>query len=343
MSLLCSFKSIMKRFNAVFYERCCLNENSLIRYGHPLMNSINLSFIVSLVIITLGYLAKRFHVVKESDGDGLSRIVLNFTLPATVITVFSTIQLDKSLFLIPFINIMYCSLLASVAFFIFRKQPREEKGMLTMQFASFNIGLFAYPLIEVTWGSNGLKYFGMFDMGNSLMTFGAAYVIACLHSAHHDKISYGRLIFRALTAIPFLAYVTTLVLSVLHLSYPPFFLSICSIIAKANMPMSLLLLGIFLSFSFETKHWKRLLQILAVRYSLGISVGLLLYVLLPFDKMFRITLLLGFCLPISLSVVPYAVECGYDKKFVGTVNNATIVISFMVMWVGVLLVQQGIL
>jgi len=132
---------------------------------------------VSLVIIALGYLAKRFYVVKESDGDGLSRIVLNFTLPATVITVFSTIQIDKSLFLMPFMNIMYCILLASVAFIIFRKQPREEKGMLTMQFASFNIGLFAYPLIEATWGSNGLKYFGMFDMGNSLMTFGAAYVI----------------------------------------------------------------------------------------------------------------------------------------------------------------------
>jgi len=269
--------------------------------------------------------------------------VLNFTLPATVITVFSTIQLDKSLFLMPFMNIMYCSLLASVAFIIFRKQPKEEKGMLTMQFASFNIGLFAYPLIEATWGSTGLKYFGMFDMGNSLMTFGTAYIIACLHSAHHEKISYRRLIFRALTSIPFLAYVATLFMSIMHLSYPSYFLSICKIISKANMPMSLLLLGIFLSFSFELKHWKRLLQILAVRYTLGITVGLLLYMVLPFDKMFRITLLLGFCLPISLSVVPYAVECGYDKKFVGTVNNATIIISFMVMWVGVLLVHQGVL
>jgi predicted permease len=105
------------------------------------------------------------------------------------------------------------------------------------------------------------------------------------------------------------------------------------------MPLSLLLLGTFLSFSFELKHWQRMAQILAVRYTVGISIGLLLYFFLPFEPMFKTTLLLGLCLPISLAVVPFSVEFGYDNKFVGTVNNATIMISFALMWIGVTLVH----
>ena len=43
-------------------------------------------------------------------------------------------------------------------------------------------------------------------------------------------------------------------------------------------------------------------------------------------------MLIGFILPISFTVIPYSVEFGYDTKFVGTVNNLTIVISFLLMW-----------
>ena len=307
------------------------------------MHSVNLSFLLSFVIIALGYLAKRTRIVQESDGDGISRIVFNFTLPATVITAFSNIQIDKALFAMPFINIVYCTIMLVLSFVIYRKQPRKEKGMLTMQFAAFNVGLFAYPLVESVWGNDGLKYFGMFDMGNSLMVFCVSYVIACVYANGHAKVDYKVLLRKVFSSIPFLAYIITLVLSVLHVSYPPFFLTLCKTIAKANMPLSLLLLGLFLSFSFESKHWRRMFQMLAIRYSIGITVGVILYMVLPFDKMFRVTLLLAFCLPISLAVVPYAVECGYDKKFVGTVNNASIIISFFLMWVGVLLVQNGLI
>jgi predicted permease len=303
------------------------------------MQSINTSFLVSLSIILLGYIAKRFNLIKESDGEGISRIVFNFTLPAIVITTFSNIQIDKSLLAMPCISIAYGTVMTFFAFFIFRKLQRKEKGMLAMLFPAFNIGLFAYPLVEAIWGNEGLKYFGMFDMGNSLMVFGVAYLIACVHSGDASTINFKKLSIKVFSSIPFLSYIVTLPLNLLHLSYPSYFLNITKVVAKANMPLSLLLLGTFLSFSFELKHWQRMAQILAVRYTVGISIGLLLYFFLPFEPMFKTTLLLGLCLPISLAVVPFSVEFGYDNKFVGTVNNATIMISFALMWIGVTLVH----
>jgi len=307
------------------------------------MQNVNSTFLISLFIIALGYAAKRLRIVKDADGDALSRIVFNFTLPSTVIATFGDMHIDKRLFILPLSSILYGTLLTGIAFIVFRNIPRQEKGMLTMQFASFNIGLFAYPLVEAMWGKNGLKYFATFDLGNSLMLFVVAYIIARVHADEKGKINYRELIIKVFSSVPLLAYVITLLLILTHLSYPSFFLSSVKVIAKANMPLSLLLLGFFLSFSFEWKSWKRIIQILVIRYSIGITTGLILYYMIPLEPMFKITLLIGFSLPISLSVVPFAVECGYDKKLVGTINNATIIISFILMWVCVNLLQHGIL
>jgi predicted permease len=91
--------------------------------------------------------------------------------------------------------------------------------------------------------------------------------------------------------------------------------------------------GVFLAFNFEKSYWQNMLKVMAIRYTLGISIGAILFFLLPFNSMFRYTLLLGLILPIGLTVIPYSVQFGYDRKYVGTVTNFTIVIRFVLMWI----------
>ncbi len=54
--------------------------------------------------------------------------------------------------------------------------------MLTMMIPGFNIGMFAYPLVEGIWGKEGLKYFGMFDVGNAFVIFVLCYMIGSYYS-----------------------------------------------------------------------------------------------------------------------------------------------------------------
>lgn len=297
------------------------------------MSNVNSQFFLSMLIIALGYLGKKLNLIKEKDGEGISRIIFNFTLPSLVISTFSTIKVESSLILMPIINMIYCGLIASAALFIFRKESRKNIGELSMTSAGFNIGLFAYPLVESLWGVEGLKYFGMFDMGNAIIVFGMCFFIASYYSSDEGKVNFRDMLIRVSKSIPLLAYMLTLAINLSGLHYPNVIVDIAKTLSKANMPLSLLLLGVYLSFTFEKIYWKNMLKVLALRYGVGLAVGIVLYMILPFEPLFRNTVLIGVVLPISMTVIPYAVQFEYDHIFVGTLTNFTIIISFILVWI----------
>ena len=297
------------------------------------MNTINSQFAMSLSIILLGYFLKKLNVLQESDGEAISRLIFNVTLPSVVINVFSTMTIDKSLLLAPVISFVFGLIMAIVALILFKDNSRREKGMLSMLVPSFNVGLFAYPIVESIWGKSGLKYFGMFDMGNSFIVFAVCYIIASIYSSNKGEINYKNILSKTLHSIPFLTYIITLTINLCHLSIPTPIIQITGILSKVNMPLALLALGLYLSFSFKKAYLKNMVKIIALRYIIGFGVGILLYNLVPLDPMFKNTMLIGLILQISFTVIPYSVEFGYDTKFVGTVNNLTIIISFLLMWV----------
>lgn len=298
------------------------------------MSSINQQFLVSMLIIVLGYSLKRFQILKEHDGETLARIIFNLTLPCLIITTFSSIRIEPSLVLLLLSSIAYGFMMALLGIYGFRNEKsRSMRGMLSILLPGFNIGIFAYPLIEAVWGQEGLKYFGMFDVGNAFVVFGLSYLIGSHFSEANTKLDFKTVIAKLLRSIPFLGYIIACGVNLLGLQFPELILDTAKVIAKANMPLSLLLLGLYLSFSFQSGYLKNMGKIIAVRYLAGLVVGILVFFLLPLEEMIRYTLLIGFILPISASVLPYAVEFDYDRKFVGTSSNITVLVSFFLIWI----------
>lgn len=296
------------------------------------MENINSQFILSLSIIALGYLFKRFNVIKEKDGESMARIIFNITLPSLIINTFNSMKLDFSLIYLTLGSFIFGILMSLVGVFVLKKEARTLRGTLAMLIPGFNIGLFAYPLVESIWGNNGLKYFGMFDMGNALIMFGVCYVIANYFSPNEANINFKSIIKKLFTSIPLMTYIITLIINLCGLHYPSTLIDISKIISKANMPLSLILLGVYLNFSFDKSYWKNIIKVLSLRYIIGLAVGVSLFLLLPFDSLFRYTLLIGFILPIGSAVIPYAIQFNYDEKLVGTLCNITIVVSFIMIW-----------
>ncbi len=297
------------------------------------MNNANEQFLLSLLIIIIGYVFKRMDLIKEEDGESLSRIIFNITLPALIINTFNTIVIDFSLILITIIGIIYGLLMALLGVVVFKNEDRKTRGMLSMLVPSFNIGLFAYPLVEAIWGHEGIKYFGMFDVGNSLVVFGVSYIIASYFSSEKSDLKITTISEKLLKSVPLLSYILVFGLAVSDLHFPGIVLDVTKILARANMPLSLLLLGVYLSFSLNANHLKNIVKVLAVRYLMGIVVGTTLFFIMPFDTMFKYTMLIGFLLPIPTAVIQYAIEFDYDKNFVGTVANITILLSFFLVWI----------
>ncbi len=295
---------------------------------------MNQEFIYIVAIIIIGYVLKRVNILKESDGVTISRIIFNITLPALVIVSLNSVKIEASLMLIPIIILLYGILSFVLAYFVFKKEDKELKGTLMMLASGYNVGLFVFPIVEAIWGAEGLLYFGMFDVGNSIIVFGLVYLVGSYFSEEGLALKPISILKKFGKSIPFMSYVIMSILNFSHIHLPSGIIDVATIISKANMPLSLLLLGLYLNFTFEKQYIKPITKFLLFRYGLGLFVGIVLYLFLPVNEMFKYTILMGLILPIGLAVIPYAHEFKYKTTLlIGTISNICIIISIILLYV----------
>lgn len=292
------------------------------------------SFIMIIALIMLGYILKKLKYLKEEDGRVLATLVTNVTLPSLVIVTLSGVEIDASLIMLPIIMIIYAVIAKFLAILLFLKYNNQIRGSVGMMASAFNIGLFAYPLVEQMFGAKGLLYFGMFDIGGSIMMFGVTYFVGSYFSEGGDTFDIRYLLMSMLKTVPLMTYIIMLIFNVIHFKLPSQVLDFFEIISKANLPLSMILLGVFLNFKIDKYYLPIAMKYLAFHYGLGAFVGAICYFLLPFNEMFRTTLLIGWLLPIGVAIIPYAIEFKYKTiPLISMITNITIVISIVILYI----------
>ncbi|SMQ63523.1 hypothetical protein SAMN05444673_0849 [Bacillus sp. OV166] len=229
---------------------------------------------------------------------------------------------------------------ASLGFFVFKNEERELKGSFLMLSSGFNVGLFAFPLVYAIWGMNGLTYFSMFDVGTSFVVFGISYILGSYFSAEGLWLKPLEILKKLAKSIPLMTYLLASLLNFSHLHLPDTIIHVASSISGANMPLSLLLLllllGLYLNFKFDKQLIKPMLKYLTFRYGLGLLFGFGLYFILPYNQMYRFTILIGLLLPVAASALTFAVEFKYSTsstRLIATISNITILISIVILYI----------
>jgi malate permease and related proteins len=297
---------------------------------------MNQEFLYIIIIIAFGYLLKRLNILHEKDGEVISKIIFKITLPALVLVTFDSVKIETSLIVLPAIVLVYGIITACLGLFVFKNEERELKGSLLMLSSGFNVGLFAFPLVYAIWGIEGLTYFSMFDVGSSFVVFGICFIFASYFSEEGLKLNPVEILKKLGKSIPLMTYLIASILNLIHIQLPDTIINVASKISGANMPLSLLLLGLFLNFKFDKQFIKPMMKFLAFRYGLGLIVGLVLYFILPFDIMFRNTILIGLLLPVAASALTFAVEFKYSTdstRFIATMSNITILVSIVILYI----------
>jgi len=289
---------------------------------------------------------KKLNILKETDGDTIAKIIFNITLPAVILQVTTTIQFELSLILLPLIGIVYGVFMAFIALLVFRKHPPNLKGAMIMTMIGFNVANFFFPLVEGIWGQSGMQYIALFDAGNAFTIFIVCYILSTIYSPKNQenviKINVKYIFKRITRSAPILSYIIALIINFSGIVIPSFFSELLDILARANSALALLLLGVFLHFKFGKAEWFSIIKVLVLRYGVGLLVGLALFFLLPpstFNHLFRVIVCLALILPVGLAVIPFSVENGYDQKLVTMVINLTIIISFALIWVLILILN----
>lgn len=300
---------------------------------------INATFLISLTIIAIGYIIKRAHLLKEENGDILSKIIFNITLPAVILKYTTTVHFEISLILLPLTNITFGILMASVGLLITRKKPKSIKGLTLMTMIGFNVVHFSFPLVEGIWGVNGMQLITLVDAGNAFSIFVLSYLLGTIYSPKNqlekEKLNLKFVGKKLLKSAPLLTYIVALLINFSGIVIPEFFTELIDVVARANTALALLLLGIFLNFHFEKSEWITILKVLIIRYSVGIVLSLSLFFFLPssiFSPLFRIIIAISLILPIGVALIPFSVELGYNKKITTMLINLSLIISFILVW-----------
>lgn len=292
-------------------------------------------FIIIILLIALGYLLKRINFIKSADSQVLSTLVLNVTLPSLVIVNLNSANLDLSFSILPIMMLIYGILAKVIMVALFRKYDNHVKGSVGMMAASLNIGLFAYPLVETIWPENGMIYFGMADIGGAIIMFGVTYFVGSYYSEGSDQFNFKFLGKKLISSVPLVTYIVMFILNVANIHLPKASIDFFNIISKANMPLSMILLGIMLSFRIEKQFLPIAVKYLIVHYGLGCIAGLLVHFFLPTsDDMIKTTLLITWLLPVGVAIIPYSIQFKYKTlPLVGMVTNISIVISIIIIYI----------
>lgn len=292
-------------------------------------------FIIIILLIALGYLLKRINFIKSADSQVLSTLVLNVTLPSLVIVNLNSANLDLSFSILPIMMLIYGILAKVIMVALFRKYDNHVKGSVGMMAASLNIGLFAYPLVETIWPKNGMIYFGMADIGGAIIMFGVTYFVGSYYSEGSDQFNFKFLGKKLISSVPLVTYIVMFILNMANIHLPKASIDFFTIISKANMPLSMILLGIMLSFRIEKQFLPVAVKYLIVHYGLGCIAGLLVHFFLPTsDDMIKTTLLITWLLPVGVAIIPYSIQFKYKTlPLVGMVTNISIVISIIIIYI----------
>jgi malate permease and related proteins len=298
------------------------------------MNQTNNVFIITIVIILVGFLLKKYNFITEKEGKTISKFLMHTTFPALMIISTAKVKLETSLILIPVFAVVLGLTMLVMAWIWFSNYEKAIRGVLTMGVGGFNSGLFGFPIIEGLFGKQAMVYAIMFDIGNTFIVFGAIYSIGTYFSANKKAQTGIKPILKKVFSLPpVLGILLGLFINILNIPVPTVCVNFLEVLASGNKPLVLLLMGIYLSFELDKRLIIAISKVIIIRVSVGIIVVLGIYYLVNSDySLMKNVLMLCALMPIGLTILPFSDELGYDSRIAGTMLNISLIVSFILMW-----------
>lgn len=293
------------------------------------MADIILQSSVFVAIIILGYVLRKAGFFKESDFYVLSRIVINITLPAAIVTSFSGKEFDPNLFFLLFLGFGGSLLYTIVGYVMNLRQPKERKAFEMLNMQGYNVGNFAMPFIQSFLGPMGVITCGLFDTGNAFLSLGGAYSVAVMVK-DGSGFNVKRILKTLLRSFPFMTYLVMLILNLANISLPSAVVNFTSVIGGANTFLAMLMLGVGFQIRGDKAQIGRIVKILVLRYGIAAVLAVICYFVLPFALEVRQALVILVFAPFANADTAYTAELKGDVGLASAINSIGVVVSICI-------------
>jgi predicted permease len=283
------------------------------------------------VAIILGgiVLRKKNFLPKESFAV-LSKIVINITLPAAIISGNAGKPIDPAMLLVVLVALLAGVGYMLIAALVSRKKSREEQAFRVVNLPGYNIGNFAMPFTQNFLGPLGIVTTSLFDIGNAVVCLGGAYGAA---SAIKDGKGFDlkRIVMAPFKSIPFLTYLIMAVLNLLALTPPGPIVELAGIVGSANPFLGMLMVGVGFRLSADREKLRTAAELLALRYGFATILAVITYFALPFDLEVRQAMVLLYFSPIGSAIPAFTGRLGGDVGLSSAINSISVVCSIALM------------
>lgn len=291
-----------------------------------------------LLVIFAGYTFKKINILKSEDGDTLSKIILNLTLPATIIMGFNGVTVDSTLFIMVGLGLLSNTVLVIIGGFLWRKKDPANQALMMFSHAGYNIGNFTIPFVQGFF-PQAIPYIGSFDMGNALMLFGFTPVIVDqMTGQNRESVSFGRLFLKLFRSPSFTTYVVMFIIAALGLEISGPALSIVELFASGNAFLSMLMIGLFLEIRISRVDLVKVAKLLFARYTIAIPLAAVFFFFLPLPEIVRLSLVLLALAPIGTIATLNMVIYGNKASLSAFLSSTSIIISLILMTMSLVLI-----
>ena len=279
------------------------------------------------LMIFAGYGLKRLGVFRTEDAKVISRIVVHLTLPAALINGFRSFHFDASYLSLIVIALISNFVLLGVGLRRTRGGDLATRGLYALNVSSYNIGCFVLPFVQSFLPPEALVGVSMFDAGNCPVNSGVAYAIVSARSSG-QRVRLGFVLDKLVHSVPFMTYLTLMVLSILGITLPEPVYQVASTVGGANTFLAMVMIGMLFEVRVEREDRRLILEILAVRYGCSLAMAALVWVL-PLPLLIRQVSVLAMMAPIPSVTMVYCEKCGCKPSLYGVLNSLSIAVSLL--------------
>jgi hypothetical protein len=208
------------------------------------MNSTE-TILAIILLILIGYLAKRIGLLKAEDSLTLNKIVINIAIPSLIFLAMFNADLSNLKILLPvtLICIITGSLCGLLVYLFSRARGYSKKTKWTLVGTStlFNSGFLGYPIVLGVYGATGLVRAVFYDMGSTILFLSLGILFILIFGGKYTSIFKRTLLFPPLWGI-----ILGIFSNIFHLN-PGFIpLNVLKYLSGAAIPIIMISLGLSL-------------------------------------------------------------------------------------------------
>ena len=266
------------------------------------MATILLKALTFIVVFALGYALKKKGLFGPKDYNVLKKVMVNVTLPCSVLSAFGGFENNLVLYLVCLLGLGCNIILVFVGYIMSRKKDNPTKAFYMICTGDYNIGAFAMPFAQQLFGPIGVMTTAMFDMGNALMCNGGSYMLtsSMIEVENGEKVTIKDMLKKLFSSVPFCTYVLVLILGFLSIKIPTQLTDFIKPAANAHSFVSMFMVGLMLEINIEKSVIAEVMKVLSLRYVMAAIFAAIFLFVLPFEGEIRRALAVVAFAPLSI-------------------------------------------